>query len=134
MHAIAYVSSAAWKLRDEDLELIVAQSRGFNTVSGVTGVLLYCDGLFMQYFEGPGGAVEETYARIRRSQRHRQINEMLSQAITVREFGEWSMGFSRHSASAFLQLAQTSWNGSEKSGPGADLLRRFGSNCRSMIA
>lgn len=134
MHAIAYVSTASWDLTEADLEFIVAESRGLNTMSDVTGVLLYCDGNFMQYIEGPKAAVVETYGRIRASQRHRQVNEMLNQPIAEREFGEWTMGFSRTSALDFLELAAAPWADSGKVGPGAELLRTFWRNCRYQVA
>jgi hypothetical protein len=131
MRAIAYVSSAAWNLRDEDLEFIVSESRGLNFASGVTGVLLYCDGNFMHYFEGPDDAVLDTYERIRNSERHHQINELMNQAIEQREFGDWTMAFSRTTADAFLEIAAARWKGSARTGPGADLVRIFWANCRS---
>jgi hypothetical protein len=134
MHAIAYVSSAAWNLLDEDLEFIVSESRGFNLANGVTGVLLYCDGNFMQYFEGADDAVVETYERIRKSKRHYQINELMNQAIEEREFGDWTMGFSRTTPDTFLEVAAARWNGSARYGPGAALVRLFWANCRCRMA
>lgn len=134
MHAIAYVSSATWNLLDEDLEFILSESRGSNLASGVTGVLLYCDGNFMQYFEGPEDAVLETYARIRRSERHYQINELMNQAIEEREFGDWTMGFSRTTPATFLEIAAARWKGSAQTGPGAELVRLFWANCRTQMA
>jgi hypothetical protein len=56
MHPIAYVSSASWNLLPEQVERIVAESRRYNALTGVTGVLLHCDGNFMQYIEGEEGA------------------------------------------------------------------------------
>jgi hypothetical protein len=60
-------------------------------------VLLYCDGNFMQYFEGEEDAVVETFARIRASESHYQLNELMNQPILERGFGDWTMGFSRPS-------------------------------------
>ncbi len=134
MHAIAYVSSAAWNLRDEDLAFIVAESRGRNLASGLTGVLLYCDGNFMQYLEGAQDAVLEAYQRIRQSERHYQLNELMNQPIEEREFGDWTMGFSRTSPDIFLEIATARWKGSVQTGPGAELVRLFWSNCRMQMA
>ena len=130
MHAIAYVSSAAWNLLDEDLEFIVSESRGLNLASGVTGVLLYCDGNFMHYLEGPDDAVLETYERIRKSERHYQINELMNQAIEQREFGDWTMGFSRTTPGFFLDIAAARWKGPGEIGPGATLVQVFWAHCR----
>jgi len=91
MHAIAYVSAASWNLLDEQVEHIVAESRRLNALNGVTGVLLYCDGNFMQYIEGEEDAVVETFVRIRASESHCQLNELMNQPILEREFGDWAM-------------------------------------------
>jgi hypothetical protein len=56
MHAIAYVSAASWNLLEEQLERIVSESRRLNALNGITGVLLYCDGNFMQYLPRPARA------------------------------------------------------------------------------
>ena len=105
MHAIAYVSAASWKLLDEQVERIVSDSRRLNALHGITGALLYCDGNFMQYLEGDEDAVMETFERIRASESHYQLNELMNQPIVEREFTDWSMGFSRPSPDEFVELA-----------------------------
>jgi len=130
MLAIAYVSSAAAPLGDADLARIVETSRVANAASGITGVLLYCDGNFMHYLEGAEDAVVHTFARIRRSGLHRHVNELMNLHIVEREFPDWYMGFSRTSATEFLAVAAARWKGSAQTGPGAGLLRSFWSSCR----
>ena len=130
MLAIAYVSSAAAPLGDADLARIVETSRVANAASGITGVLLYCDGNFMHYLEGVEDAVVHTFARIRRSRQHRHVNELMNQHIVEREFPDWYLGFSRTSATEFLAVAAARWKGSAQTGPGAALLRGFWSSCR----
>jgi hypothetical protein len=125
MHAIAYVSAASWSLLDEQILDIVARARRRNALDGVTGVLLYCDGNFMQYIEGEEETVVETFARIRASDSHYQINELMNQPILEREFGDWAMGFSRPTPEAFVELAAARWKGTAQTGPGASLLRSF---------
>jgi hypothetical protein len=125
MHAIAYVSAASWNLLDAQIDHIVAGARRRNALTGVTGVLLYCDGNFMQYIEGEEDAVVETFARIRASDSHYQINELMNQPILEREFGDWTMGFSRPTPEEFVELAASRWKGTAQTGPGATLLRSF---------
>ena len=125
MRAIAYVSAASWNLLDKQIERIVAESRRLNALNGITGVLLYCDGNFMQYLEGEEEAVLETFARIRASESHYQINELMNQPILEREFGDWTMGFSRPTPEEFVELAAARWKGTAQTGPGASLLRSF---------
>jgi hypothetical protein len=134
MHAIAYVSSASWNLLQEQLDRIVSESRRLNALNGITGVLLYCDGNFMQYFEGEDHAVIETFARIRASESHYQINELMNQPILEREFGDWAMNFLEPSPDEFVELAASRWKGAAQTGPGAGLLRSFWANSRSSMA
>ena len=125
LHAIAYVSSASWNLLDEQVERIVSESRRLNALNGITGVLLYCDGNFMQYLEGDAHAVHATFARIRASECHYQVNELMNQPIDAREFGDWSMGFSQPAPDEFVEIAAARWKGTSQSGPGAALLSSF---------
>ena len=134
MHAIAYVSAASWNLLDEQVQHIVCESRRLNALNGVTGVLIYCDGNFMQYFEGEEDAVMKTFARIRASESHYQISELMNQPILEREFSDWSMGFSQPSPDEFVELASARWKGTAQTGPGAALLRSFWANCRTQLA
>ena len=125
MHAIAYVSAASWSLLDEQIDHIVARARRRNALNGITGVLLHCDGNFMQYMEGEEDAVVETFSRIRASDSHYQINELMNQPILEREFGDWTMGFSRPTPEEFVEIAAARWKGTAQTGPGASLLRSF---------
>ncbi len=134
MHAIAYVSSASWNLLPEQVERIVSEARRINALNGVTGVLLYCDGNFMQYLEGDENAVVATFDRIRASESHYQINELMNQPILEREFGDWTMGFSQPSPDEFVELAAARWKGTAQTGPGAALLRTFWASSRGEFA
>ena len=130
MHAIAYVSAASWSLLDEQIDRIVSESRRLNAINGITGVLVYCDGNFMQYIEGDEAAVMEAFARIRASSSHRQISELMNQPILEREFADWPMGFVRPGSEEFVDLAAARWNGSARTGPGLSLMRTFWAKCR----
>ena len=131
MHAIAYVSAASWNLLDEQIEHIVSEARRRNALNGITGILLYCDGNFMQYLEGEEDAVIETFERIRASESHYQLNELMNQPILEREFADWSMGFSMPTPDEFVELAAARWKGTAQTGPGASLMRSFWLGARS---
>jgi hypothetical protein len=133
MHAIAYVSAASWNLLDEQVERIVSESRRLNALNGITGVLLYCDGNFMQYLEGEELAVRETFARIRASESHYQVNELMNQAVLEREF-DGPLGFSRPDQDEFVGLATAHWRDSAQTGPGSTLLRSFWMSSRATLA
>lgn len=109
LEAVAYTSSAVHDMTVAELEQLLLKSRAKNAELGVTGVLLFHDGSFFQYFEGPPAAVEEVYARIRRSPLHQDIIELLRGPIRSRSFGAWLMGFTQAPASTLLSLSNASW-------------------------
>ncbi len=93
MISITYVSSAVQQFRDATLLDLVEQCQGNNTRLGVTGVLVYSDGNFMQVIEGPDLVTHALYYRIRRDDRHRDVTTVHMQALEGREFQGWSMAY-----------------------------------------
>jgi hypothetical protein len=73
-----------------------------NSARGVTGVLLYQSGSFMQVLEGEPAIVEQIFAKIQRDPRHRDVLVLLRGNIETRNFGDWSMGFVDVRASAIV--------------------------------
>ena len=53
LDSLVYVSSAVKLLRPEEIEYLLTRARERNEEYGITGVLLYIGGNFMQYIEGP---------------------------------------------------------------------------------
>jgi hypothetical protein len=130
-----YVSSAT-KLFDEAALLeLLRKARGRNALVGVTGMLLYRDGNFMQVLEGPASALDEVLARIERDPRHHGLLVLSSKPIEQREFGDWSMGFvhaaeiDEPSFSPFLQRSGEIWT-PEESRRGKRLLQTFKTQMR----
>lgn len=114
--ALAYTSSATHRLGDAELERLLEQARRTNEELGVTGVLLYHDGSFLQYFEGPAEGVEKVYERIRRSTLHGGIIELIRGPVPKRAFSGWLMGFTRAPGSTLLQLSNASWKARMRQG------------------
>jgi hypothetical protein len=77
---------------DSVLPDILRASQKNNARDGVTGMLLYADGNFLQVLEGPPEAVERTFARIEQDRRHSQVIVMSDEPTTQRDFADWSMG------------------------------------------
>ncbi len=59
----------------------------------VTGLLLFIDGKFMQYLEGPKAGVLKVFDLIKIASLHRDIVEISQQPLERREYGDWSMAF-----------------------------------------
>ncbi len=105
MFYIVYVSVAAESISKDDLLDILAKSRRANADAGITGMLLYRDGNFMQALEGEEEAVRDLYARIRRDPRHLGIVTLVEGEREDRCFGDWSMGFRDLSAPETRQVS-----------------------------
>lgn len=90
---LVYVSSAANPFSQEELVDLLAKARENNAKLGITGLLLYKDGNFMQVLEGEMTAVRELYEKISRDPRHDGTIVLLEDQIASRQFSDWSMGF-----------------------------------------
>ena len=80
---------------DRELELLVAVSRVHNATVGITGMLLYLDGNFIQVLEGSHTEVVRLYDRIRSDPRHLGIMTLVQGNVSKRAFPDWSMGYQR---------------------------------------
>jgi hypothetical protein len=78
---------------EHELKPIWESSVKHNQLNGITGMLLYHQGGFMQALEGSRANVMETYERICEDKRHHHIDTLTIGEIENRHFGTWSMGF-----------------------------------------
>jgi hypothetical protein len=78
--------------RPEVIEDILSQSRQCNPSSGITGILCFGGGIFLQAIEGGRLAVSELYNHIQRDSRHKDVVLLQYEEITERRFGGWTMG------------------------------------------
>jgi hypothetical protein len=99
LQALVYVSVAKHLLSEVELEHLLERARARNLELGITGVLLYSHGNFMQYLEGSSAAMAKVYDIIKSDPQHHGLIELLHEPIAAREFSEWSMAF--RSISAF---------------------------------
>ena len=90
---VIYISTARHEFDPDELESILKSSARHNARLGITGMLLYAEGCFLQVLEGEAGPVEETYARVERDARHFGLIELERSEIQARSFEQWSMGF-----------------------------------------
>lgn len=77
-----------------------------NQQNGVTGMLLYYGGGFIQVLEGEEAAVMETFGRICKDKRHHDITCLSNVEVPQRHFENWSMGFKHVSAEEIAKIPQ----------------------------
>ena len=93
MIQISYISRTHEPLNAEELLQLLLQCRKNNRESGVTGMLLYGNGTFLQAIEGEEAVIDELVTRIRKDPRHADIQFLNRRTIERREYPDWSMGF-----------------------------------------
>lgn len=86
-----YTSRASSRFDAGDLAPMLKVSRAKNWIRNLTGVLLYQDGRFLHYLEGPAEAVSERMGRIRLDERHSHLAMLAEQRPAVRLFPRWTM-------------------------------------------
>jgi hypothetical protein len=89
---LLYASRAVPALDQEELVSILKKSKANNPLLGVTGVLCFSEGIFMQVLEGGRRGVNELYNRIATDPRHSQVELLCYEEIGERHFAGWSMG------------------------------------------
>lgn len=88
-----FYTSSANDLQQHELETLLEKAREKNAVNGITGILLYCDGIFVQLLEGEETKVKETFDRIAKDPRHMDLRNIVSTSSEKRYFPEWKMGY-----------------------------------------
>jgi hypothetical protein len=93
LNQLIYTSVATRDFSDEELADILRTAVRNNQQRGVTGLLLYSHGSFMQVIEGEAAVIDALIAAIKTDPRHHGIEEQLRTQIQEREFDQWHMGF-----------------------------------------
>jgi len=93
MFHLVYVSSASQPFTKPELHALLEQARQKNGILGVTGMLLYKDGNFMQVLEGEQEVVTKLAGTIKPDPRDRGVLVLLTGTSEQRFFPDWSMGF-----------------------------------------
>jgi hypothetical protein len=90
---LIYASSSVRMMSDEELLQILEKSRENNAKLGVTGMLLYKGGNFLQVLEGEEAAVMATYDKIVQDSRHHGLMIFVKRPLEKRQFENWEMAF-----------------------------------------
>ena len=89
---LMYASRAVDAIDQDALVAILRKSKANNPSCGVTGVLCYSGGIFLQVLEGGRSAVNRLYCRIATDPRHSQVELLSYEEIGERRFAGWAMG------------------------------------------
>jgi len=88
---LVYASRAA-AIGEHDFNAILKSSREHNQAEGITGLLCFNEGVFIQLLEGGRNAVNARYKQIIDDPRHKDVILLAYDEIAEREFAGWAMG------------------------------------------
>ena len=123
MHQIVYTSTASEDFSTADLKKLLLGARRRNKSLGVSGMLVFHDGTFLQALEGEQRAINEIFASIVSDRRHRDIDVLhRGPGFDQRIFGDWSMGFADFTGAA--DILKASFVSTNNCGSGISTARR----------
>lgn len=93
LSSLVYASTAASDFDDAALAALLQQARRANAARGITGVLLYRGGRFVQFLEGPEHEVRAVFETIAADPRHTGVRTLDEGRPAARQFAEWTMGY-----------------------------------------
>ena len=95
MKTITYISQATSSLIDlpvpQGLAMVCARSRRANSRIGVTSVLAYRNGYYLQSLEGPDNAVDSVFEAIKQDSLHQNLSLIFGHVTAKRYFPNWPM-------------------------------------------
>jgi len=103
LSSLLYRSRAIKTFNDLELQQLINAARVRNKAEGLTGLLVYHEGRFLQWLEGPVDRLERVWHSIREDHRHTDIALLAESSIQTRRFGQNSMALAnRHAGSKEL--------------------------------
>ena len=89
---LMYVSRASDSVNQNELVAILRKSKANNVGTGITGVLCFSAGIFLQVLEGGRSQVSALYNKIATDPRHHDVVLLSYEEVGERSFAGWSMG------------------------------------------
>jgi hypothetical protein len=108
---LLYVSRAVNPHDHAATQSILDAAREHNIPNGVTGILCYGSGIYLQALEGGRQCINELYGHIVSDSRHKDVVLLHYEEITERRFGGWTMGqvnLNKLNASIVLKYSEKS--------------------------
>jgi hypothetical protein len=93
MNYLIYLSKSSRLLTGNDLKQLLVEIRHRHNKYGITGMMLYGNGTFLQALEGDENKLESVFERLKTDDIQKGIIKLKSGRHSRRTFTEWSMGF-----------------------------------------
>lgn len=88
---LVYRSAASHAMDETALQHLLEQARARNEAEQLTGLLVFDQGRFVQWLEGPSEGVERVWSSIQRDARHAEVERLHTPWHPERLFPEWRM-------------------------------------------
>jgi hypothetical protein len=93
LYNIAYTSFSTQPFSGKDLMALLRKAQANNISHSVTEALIYRDGIFFQYIEGPRGGLDAVYKKIQSDSRHTSLTTFFEGSFQKRIFPDWDMHY-----------------------------------------
>jgi Sensors of blue-light using FAD len=91
LSTLVYRSRAACAFSEAELHTLLQVAQARNRAESVTGLLIYDEGCFFQWLEGPAHGLSRVWRSIRRDPRHTDIEIVGDMPTPMRFFGDWAL-------------------------------------------
>lgn len=95
MIQFTYVSHVSEPLSSKQLLALLLECRTNNAKQGITGMLIYGNGTFLQTLEGDEDVIDPLMDKISKDGRHEDIRLLTRHPIESRQYADWNMGFAQ---------------------------------------
>ncbi len=92
-YRIIYSSVSSTPMQQDDLEDLLEQAQGNNSRRGITGALVYVNGVFLQILEGEKHLVQRLMQSISRDFRHERVAVLHDGEVAIPAFADWDMAY-----------------------------------------
>jgi hypothetical protein len=92
-YQIIYSSKSGSPMQSEDLQELLDHSRRSNAANGITGALVYAEGIFLQILEGDKDLLNDLMSKIRQDVRHENVIVLQEGEVPAAVFGGWKMAY-----------------------------------------
>ena len=92
LRRLIYSSQAVELFNKRQLLDLLHDSRGFNSIDNISGVLMHKHGYFLQIIEGQPEMIDDLLVRLRRDPRHKDLKIIHDSSVKERLFTNWAMG------------------------------------------
>ena len=91
LRRLIYTSQATKKLSKRNLLDLLHDSRSYNKIDNISGILMHSNGCFLQVIEGRRDVIEHLVGRLLKDSRHIKFKIIFDCSVISRLFPSWTM-------------------------------------------